>query len=50
MNPANRSLLRIKIENSLEASNIITRLMGTNVDERKQFITENAQFVKNLDI
>ncbi len=50
MNPKNRFLLKVLINNAFEASEIFTKLMGNDIQGRKQFINENAQFVKNLDI
>jgi DNA gyrase subunit B len=50
MNPANRSLLRVNIEDAKEADNIFDILMGEEVVARKKFIQTHAKYVKNLDI
>jgi DNA gyrase subunit B len=50
MNPERRTLLQISSEDATEAERIFTVLMGDQVEPRRQFIEENAHFVKNLDI
>ncbi|PIV43052.1 MAG: hypothetical protein COS26_01285 [Candidatus Nealsonbacteria bacterium CG02_land_8_20_14_3_00_40_11] len=50
MNPANRILLRVDIENAREADKIFDILMGDEVLPRKKFIQAHAKNVKNLDI
>ena len=50
MNPENRILLKIDIENSREADKIFDVLMGSEVLPRKKFIQAHAKAVKNLDI
>lgn len=45
-----RKLLRVTVEDAEEANNALIDLMGNNVEPRKEFISANAQFVKNLDI
>ena len=50
MNPANRVLLRVDIEDAVRASEIFDILMGNNVAPRKKFIETHAKDVKNLDI
>ena len=50
MNPENRILLRINIEDAREADKIFDILMGSEVMPRKKFIQTHAKTVKNLDI
>ncbi len=45
-----RMLKQVTIEDALAANNAITDLMGEAVLPRKEFITSNARFVKNLDV
>jgi DNA gyrase subunit B len=50
MNPENRVLLRVEMEDALEAVDIFDTLMGSDAKPRKEFIQRNALLVKNLDI
>jgi len=50
MNPENRTLLQVNIENAREADRIFDILMGDEVPPRKKFIQTHAKKVKNLDI
>jgi DNA gyrase subunit B len=50
MNPENRTLVQITSEDAVEAEEIFSTLMGDAVVPRRQFIEENAQFVKNIDV
>ncbi len=50
MDPVQRSLLRVAIEDAVEADNIFTTLMGDQVDPRKTFIEQHAREVANLDV
>jgi DNA gyrase subunit B len=50
MNPQNRMLLRVEIEDAVEADKIFDVLMGNEVDPRKRFIQTHAKTVRNLDI
>jgi DNA gyrase subunit B len=50
MDPQNRLLLRVNIEDAVRASEIFDVLMGNNVAPRKKFIETHAKDVKNLDI
>ena len=50
MNPAKRKLLKIDLTDAVEAEEMFTKLMGDEVEPRKQFIEDNALNVRNLDI
>jgi DNA gyrase subunit B len=50
MNPATRTLLRVDVEDAAAVNDIFEKLMGTEVEPRKKFITAHAQAVRNLDI
>ncbi len=50
MSPENRTLLRVRMEDALEADAIFSTLMGENPELRRQFIEENATLVTDLDI
>jgi len=50
MDPARRNIIHIKMEDAIEAEEILETLMGENVEPRKQFIVDNALSVTNLDI
>jgi len=45
-----RKLLRIDLTDAVEAEGMFTRLMGDEVEPRRQFIEDNALNVRNLDI
>ncbi len=49
MNPETRTLMRVTIENISEAERMVTTLMGDQIDARKAYITENADFNKDKD-
>ena len=50
MDPSVRTLLKVSLEDALEADRIFSMLMGDDVAPRKEFIQENAVYVQNLDI
>jgi DNA gyrase subunit B len=50
MNPEKRVLVQVKVEDAEKADTIFSKLMGTEVELRKNFIQANAKFVKELDI
>ena len=50
MDPANRHLLRVQLDDAEQANQIFPMLMGTKVGPRRDFIEQNAKFVENLDL
>ena len=50
MNNETRTLLQVKVEDCVEADRLLNMLMGDIVEPRRDFITQNAKYVKNLDI
>jgi DNA gyrase subunit B len=50
MDPETRTLLLVNIDDAIEADRVFTMLMGDDTESRKDFINENAEYVKNLDI
>ena len=50
MNPENRVLIQVRLEDAEKADAIFNKLMGTEVELRKNFIQTHAKFVKDLDI
>lgn len=50
MDPAVRTLIKVTIEDAFEAEQVFERLMGDDVEPRREFIQENARYVQNLDI
>ena len=50
MNPETRILIKVKLEDAIKADEIFTILMGDEIAPRRQFIEQNAKYVKNLDI
>ncbi len=50
MNPETRTLLQVNLKDAIEADETFEMLMGEKVEPRRQFIEENAQYVKNLDV
>lgn len=50
MDPENRVLLQVNIEDAEKADAVFNKLMGTEVDLRKSFIQTHARFVKDLDV
>ena len=50
MNPENRTILQVNIQDAMQADAIFSDLMGDNVQPRREFIEANARYVTNLDI
>ena len=50
LDPENRVMLQVTMEDAVKADETFSILMGDNVQPRKEFIEQNAQYVKNLDI
>ncbi|PYZ96266.1 DNA topoisomerase (ATP-hydrolyzing) subunit B [Alteribacter lacisalsi] len=50
MDPANRTVLQVALEDAMLADEVFETLMGDRVEPRRDFIQENAHYVKNLDV
>jgi DNA gyrase subunit B len=50
MNPEKRVLIQVRVDDGEKADSIFSKLMGTEVELRKNFIQTHAKFVKDLDI
>ena len=50
MEPENRKLIKVTLNDAIEADKVFQDLMGDEVEPRREFIIKNAKFVENLDI
>ena len=50
MNPETRILVKVTMDDAIKADETFNILMGDEVNPRREFIQQNAKFVKNLDI
>jgi len=50
MNPANRTLIRVEVEDAAAADRVFSMLMGDQVEPRREFIEQNAKAVRFLDV
>ena len=50
MDPENRTIIRMTIEDAMQCDEIFSALMGDKVDPRREFIEQNAKFVENIDV
>lgn len=50
MDPDSRTLLQVTLDDGAEASHLFSTLMGSEIAPRREFIQQNAQYVRNLDI
>jgi DNA gyrase subunit B len=50
MDPENRVLQKVEIDDDIEADDIFTRLMGSNASLRKEFIFNNAELAQTIDV
>ena len=50
MDPARRTVLRVTMDDAVEASKVFDELMGDEVEPRRLFIEKNAKYVSHLDV
>ncbi|MFW6285108.1 MAG: DNA topoisomerase (ATP-hydrolyzing) subunit B [Bacillota bacterium] len=50
MDPNYRTLMKVTLDDAMEADTLFSKLMGDDVADRKKFIQDNAEYVENLDI
>ena len=50
MDPERRTLIKVTLDDAIKADEIFTILMGDEITPRREFIEQNAKYVKNLDV
>ena len=50
MNPETRTLVQVQVEDAIKADEIFSVLMGDEIGPRREFIEQNAKYVRNLDV
>ncbi len=50
MDPARRILIKVRLDDAMKADETFTLLMGDEIEPRREFIEQNAKYVKNLDV
>ena len=50
LDPSNRILIKVTMDDAIKADQIFTILMGDDIEPRREFIEKNAKYVKNLDV
>ena len=50
MDPESRTVLQVELQDAIEADEVFDMLMGDRVEPRRNFIQDNAHYVKNLDV
>ncbi len=50
MDPATRTILKVRMDEAIEADRLFYELMGDDVESRRKFIEKNARYVTNLDV
>ena len=50
LGPSTRTILKVEMESAREASELFETLIGDEVEPRRKFIEEHAEYVRNLDV